>query len=243
MWRSEGLNGRRKSQGSKGYNSIYEKDTRWSAYLRHAMPDPREHIGPNTFLKYRFSPYLSNGEESLWKLNNSRIQICIRIFTKIESIRRGHTPNMSTKFRPNPSTTFWDIVLYIVFGPISQWWRITLKILVVGSGSGSSPKSNQFVLVTHPTCPPSFVRIRPQLFEISCYISFLARSLNGEESLKKINNSHLQIQIRIFTKIESIRPCYTPNLSTKFHPNPSTTFWDIVLYIVFGPISQWWRIT
>ena len=31
---------------------------------------------------------------------------------------------------------------YIVFGLISQWWR-----------SGSSPKSNQFVLVTHPTCP------------------------------------------------------------------------------------------
>ena len=33
-----------------------------SAHLRHAMPDPQEHIGPNTFLKYhaiyRFWPYL-----------------------------------------------------------------------------------------------------------------------------------------------------------------------------------------
>ena len=30
-------------------------------------------------------------------------------------------------------------------------------------------KLNQFILVTHTTCPPNFVRIRPQLFEISCY--------------------------------------------------------------------------
>ena len=87
---------------------------------------------------------------------------------KIESIRPCDTPNPSTKFRPNPSTTFWDIVLHIVFGPISQWWRITLKIQGVGSVSGSSSKSNQFVLVTHPTCPENFIQIRPQPFEISC---------------------------------------------------------------------------
>ena len=43
-------------------------------------------------------------------------------------------------------------------------------------------------------------------------ISFLARSLNGEESLRKINNSRFHIRIRIFTKIESIRPCDTANL-------------------------------
>jgi len=55
---------------------------------------------------------------------NSRSQIWIQTFTKIESIRRGHTPKMS-KFHLNPSTTFWDIVLYIIFGPVSQWWRIT----------------------------------------------------------------------------------------------------------------------
>ena len=120
---------------------------------------------------------------------------------------------MSTKFHPNPSTTFWDILLYIGFAlsfngeeswkklsdpdpdrhqnwinssfwhtqhvhqvlyksinnffryrAIYRFWpylsmvKNHLKILVVGSGS--SPKSNQFVLVTHPTCP--------QLFEISC---------------------------------------------------------------------------
>ena len=63
-----------------------------------------------------------------------------------------------------------EISCYISFlSPIFQGWRITLKIILVGSGS--SPKSNQFVVVTHPTCLPSFIRIRPQLFEMSCYIS------------------------------------------------------------------------
>ena len=41
-------------------------------------------------------------------------------------------------------------------------------IIVLGSGCGSSPKSNRFILVTHPTYPQNFIRICPQLFEISC---------------------------------------------------------------------------
>ena len=96
-----------------------EKGTRESAYLRQAMPDPREHIGPNTFLKYRAKQYYIvfgpiSGEESLFKKsNNSRFRIRSWIFSKIESIHRGCTPNLSTKFRTNTSTTFWDIMLYI----------------------------------------------------------------------------------------------------------------------------------
>ena len=39
---------------------------------------------------------------------------------------------------------------------------------IIGSGFGSSPKLNQFFLVILPKCPPSFVRNRSQLFEISC---------------------------------------------------------------------------
>ena len=42
------------------------------------------------------------------------------------------------------------------------------KIIRSGSGFRSSPKLKQFFLVTHPTCPPRFVWIRPQLFEICC---------------------------------------------------------------------------
>ena len=78
------------------------------------MPDAREHIGPNTFLRYRaryrFWPHLSMVK------NNFKNQ----------------------------------------------------KILISESGFGSSPKSNQFILVTHRTCPQNFIRIRAQLFEISC---------------------------------------------------------------------------
>ena len=106
------------------------------------------------------------------------------MFTKIETILPCHTPKLSSKFCLNPSTTFWDILLYIVFVPIYQWWRITLKILVSGSGFGCSLKSNQFFLVIHPTCPPSVIRIRAQLFEISCYLSFWADPSMVKNQLK-----------------------------------------------------------
>ena len=52
------------------------------------------------------------------------------------------------------------------FWPYLSMAKNHLKIPVVRSGS--SPKSNQFVLVTHRTCPPNFIRICTQLFEISC---------------------------------------------------------------------------
>ena len=54
---------------------------------------------------------------------------------------------------------------------------------------------------------------------------FWAPSLNGEESLKK--TYQIWTRIRIFTKIESVRHCHAPTMSTKFHPYPSTTLWDI----------------
>ena len=43
---------------------------------------------------------------------------------------------------------------------------------------------------------------------------------------KNVNNRFKKssILIHIFTKMESFRPCHTPNLSTKFRPNLSTTF-------------------
>ena len=39
-----------------------------------------------------------------------------------------HLTYSSTSFCHHSSTTFRNIVRCIVFGPISQWWRITLKI-------------------------------------------------------------------------------------------------------------------
>ena len=97
-------------------------------------------------------------------------RILIRTTTKIESACPCHLTSSSTQFCHNSSTTFLDVVLYRTgyhFGSISQWWRITLKIPVSGSGTGSSPKSKRIVLVTHPTCPQNFVQICLQLFEIS----------------------------------------------------------------------------
>jgi len=44
-----------------------KKGTRWSAYLRHVMPDPREHIRPITFLKYHATQdYIVFGPISQW---------------------------------------------------------------------------------------------------------------------------------------------------------------------------------
>ena len=77
-----------------------------------------------------------------------------------------------------------EISCYTSFLALSFNGEASLK-KIIGSTSGSSPKLNLFFLITHPMCPPSFVRICPQLFEISCYISFLAPSLNGEESLSQ----------------------------------------------------------
>ena len=138
-----------------------------------------------------------NSESSLKKLNNYRIQIRIQIFTKIESIRPCHTSNMSTKFHSNPST-FFEISCYILVYPYLSMMKNHFKIIRSGFGFGSSPKLNQFFLVTHPMCPRSFVRIRLQLFEISCYISFwphLSMVKNHEK------NSSSRIRIQIFTKI------------------------------------------
>ena len=53
------------------------------------------------------------------------------------------------------------------FWPYLSMVKNHLKVPVVASRSGSFPKSNKFVLVTHPTCPPNFIWIRPQLFKIS----------------------------------------------------------------------------
>ena len=61
---------------------------------------------------------------------------------------------------------------------ISYWWRTTHLSMVKNnfkkimypdrSGCVSLPKSNIFLLVTHPTCPLSFIRIRSNVLRYSC---------------------------------------------------------------------------
>ena len=70
-------------------------------------------------------------------------------------------------------------MLYIVFGPISQSWRITGK-----KTFKSSPKSNQFVHIRNPTCPPSFLWIVHNFLRYHVIILFLVLYQNGEELLE-----------------------------------------------------------
>ena len=69
---------------------------------------------------------------------------------------------------------------------LRQVGQFTFCIPLIGR---RKPKSNRLFLVSEPTHPPHFLTSRPQLLEISCYTLFLALSLNGEESLKKIRRS------------------------------------------------------
>ena len=101
-----------------------------------------------------------------------------------------------------------------------------MSLRYTGSASGPEPQSTRLVLVTHPPQihQDSSESVQNVLRYRAIYISLLALSLNGEESV--IN---YPIQILIFTKIETISPCHTPDLSTKFRTNPSISFWDILL--------------
>jgi len=125
---------------------------------------------------YRFIPItktVKNHLKNYW----------IRIFTKVESILPCYIPKLPTKFHLNPSTTFWDILLYVVFGHISlPMVNNHLKILRSRSGFGSSPKSNHFVLVTYPSSPQNLVQIRPQLFEI-----FVHKQIDRNENITSVH--------------------------------------------------------
>ena len=142
----------------------------------------------------------------------------MRIFSKIETIRPCDTPNLSTKFHPNPSTTFWDIVLYISFAQSFNGEESLKKIIgsLYQNVISSSLSRTQCVLQASSESVPNFLRY--------CAIyRFWPRPSAVKNYLK---NSWMRIQI--FTKIESISPCHTPNMTTKFSPNPSTTFKDIL---------------
>ena len=58
------------------------------------------------------------------------------------------------------------------------------------------PKSNQLVIITYRIHPPSLVIIRPQLFEISCYISFWPH-LSLVKNRFKIKNKFLDPDLEL----------------------------------------------
>ena len=104
-----------------------------------------------------------------------------------------------------------------------QWQRITLKkkhsrIQIFTKIKPIRPchTLNLFPLVSS-TSVHNFLRYRA-IYHFWPYLSMV----------KNHFNSSSWIRIRIFNKIESVLPCHTPNLPTKFHPDPCTTFWDIL---------------
>ena len=116
---------------NKGYdgrwhlgNSGTKNNTRSSTYLRHVIPDPREHIGPNIFLKHHATQYyiVFGPISQRW-----RITLRIKLFSypDQDSDLHQNRNNLSLRHTQPVHQLFWDIVLCIVFGPISQWWRIT----------------------------------------------------------------------------------------------------------------------
>ena len=66
---------------------------------------------------------------------------------------------------------------------VKNHWKIIVSI----SGSGSSPKSNQFVLVTHPTCPP----LVEDVFDTRIFYN-----LNGRQSTRRLSLIRSQNTVR-----------------------------------------------
>ena len=160
----------------------------------------------HNFLKYhalhRFWPHLSMKNHWRILVSWSRLE-CSPKLNEFILVTHPTCPLQ------NPSVTFWDIVVSIVFVLISQWWRITWKFLGSGCGFRFSAKSNQLVLVAHPTCPPSFVGIHPQPLETLC--TTCRFSLNGEESLKKILGFEFGSSPQLMSAVLGLSPAYTKN--------------------------------
>ena len=124
----------------------------------------------------------------------------MQIFNKIESFRPYHTPNLRTKFRLNPSTTFLDIVFTDrgennVRPPsvveVIKWLRICYK---PGSRSCGKPGSrscgNLFLGagVVYPTC----VALLLPVLRLMCLTCF------GVGFVYQLYHSHPLCSINVF---------------------------------------------
>ena len=92
-------------------------------------------------------------------LQNSWFRIVIYISTKMERFVGTGTSHPSKKLYKNSSKTSVVISKIRIIPPTSEV-KFRLKSPPRASWSGSAPKSNQLVIVTHPTTP----KIRPTRF-------------------------------------------------------------------------------
>ena len=74
-----------------------------------------------------FIPYLPGWATSP-RSNNILLEYITRVTRR--ALGGAHTSDTQCLIHENTSgpINFWNIMWYVVFGPISQWWRITFKI-------------------------------------------------------------------------------------------------------------------
>ena len=107
------------------------------------------------------------------------------------------------------------------------------------SGFRSSPKSNQFILITHPTCPPSFIRIRPQLFQISCT---QANKQTGGQTERGEKDNLLQLRWRRVQVWDggNLTWCFRCRRREKENNPKKAAFWDLLTATNPEPIGSHW---
>ena len=97
-----------------------------------------------------------------------------------------------------------------------------------GFQSGSRPTLNSFLLWSLPSYSPNIIKIRQVLYEKHWSGSqiFKIRPLVYE---KHWSVSQIRISIRITPSIELGLSMIITSLLTKFHQNPTSSFWEILL--------------
>ena len=94
--------------------------------------------------------------------------------------------------------------------------------------SGSRPTLNSFLLWSLPPYSPDFVKIRQTLYgkQWSGSQIFKIRPVVYE---KHWSGSQIRISIRITPNFELVLPMIINSLLTKFHQNPTSSLWEILL--------------
>ena len=97
-----------------------------------------------------------------------------------------------------------------------------------GFQSGSRPILNSFLLWSLPPYSPNFIKIRQVLYEKRWCGSqiFKIRPVIYE---KHWSGSQIRISIRVTPNFELGLPMIITSLLTKFHQNPTSSLWEILL--------------
>ena len=126
---------------------------------------------------------------------------------------------------PFPSSSNSAEIL-VFFNWCDQWKHFQRERHPVGTYL-CQPEQFRFCI---PVIGRIWIRTSKIQLACSCHLTFLKYHATNRfwPHLLIVKNRFKisSIMIRIFTKIESIPPCYTHNLSTKFRPSPTTSVYN-----------------